>query len=199
MESKLNLDTQQAWETRHPTTQVHPLCASDVEGTITQNSTARNEEFIATTARASNTHPTVVPSYPEPLQPQMAKPQTLPAHQAQTGEASELIHQSHPKTRERSHRTKTSRTGIHNSLRPNRQAWAHKHHQPGQIEIHNHHLLVRISILTHLHQVDTCIHPHPLQHRNLARSSSDKILTLLLLFNRWPNSISNISRPARTR
>ena len=132
MESNPNLDTQQAWEMRHPTTQVHPLCASDVEETITQNSTARNEEFIARTVRASNTHPTVVHSYPEPLQPQMVKPQTLPAHQAQMGKASKPIHQIHPETRERSHRTKTSRRiGIHNSLRPNRQALAHKQYHPG--------------------------------------------------------------------
>ena len=114
----------------HPTTQVHPPCASDVEGTVTQNLIAKNEEFTATTARASNTHPTVVPLYLEPLQPQMVKPQTLPAHQAQTGEASELTHQSCPKTRERkSHRTKEiKRTSIHNSLRPNRQAQAHNQH-----------------------------------------------------------------------
>ena len=133
MESNLNLDTQQAWEMRHPTTQVHPLCASDVEGTITQNSTARNEEFIARTVRASNTHPAVVHLYPEPLQPQMVKPQTLHQHiRLRWHEASEPIHQIHPKTRERSHRTKTSRRiGIHNSLRPNRQAQAHKQHHPG--------------------------------------------------------------------
>ena len=84
MESNLNTDTLQAQEMRYPTTQVHPLCASDVERTITQNHTVGNEEFIATTAGASNTHPAVVHSHPEPLQPQMMKLQTLPAHQAQT-------------------------------------------------------------------------------------------------------------------
>ena len=65
--------------------------------------------------------------------------------------ASEPIHQVCPKTRERrSHRTKTSRSiGIHNSLRPNRHAPAHKQHHPGQTEIHNHHLLVKISTSTH--------------------------------------------------
>ena len=118
---------------RHPTTQVQPLCASDVEETITQNSTARNEEFIAGTVRASNTHLTVVHLYPEPLQPQIVKPQTLPAHQAQMGEASKPIHQICIEIREkRSHRTKTNRRiGIHNSLRPNRQAPAHKQYHPG--------------------------------------------------------------------
>ena len=202
MESNLNLDTQQTWEMRHPTTQVHPLCASDVEGTITQNSTARNEEFIARTVRASNMHRAVVHLYPEPLQPQMVKPGTLPAHQAQTGEASKPIHQICPKTRERrSHRTKTSRRiGIHNSLRPKRQALAHKQYHPGWTEIHNHHLLVTISISTHPHQVDTCIHPHHSSiYPNLVRSLYDKILTLLLHFSRWPNSINNILRPVRTR
>ena len=92
-------------------------------------------------------HPAVVHLYPEPHQLQMVKPQTLPAHWAQTGKASDPIHQVCPETRERrSHRTKTS---IRVGIRPNRQALAHKQYHPGWIGIHNHHLLVTISISTH--------------------------------------------------
>ena len=86
MESSLNLDTQQAWEMGYPTTQVHPLCALDVERTIIQRATARNGELIATIVRVSNMLPVVAHLYPEPPQPQMVRLQILPAHQALTGE-----------------------------------------------------------------------------------------------------------------
>ena len=94
----------------YPTTQVHPLCASDVERTVIKRATARNGKFLASIVRASNTYPTVVHLYPEPPQPQMARLQTLPAHQAPMGKAREHICQIHSKNRKRrSQRTKTSR------------------------------------------------------------------------------------------
>ena len=75
-ESSLSLDTQQAWEMGCQTTQVHLLCASDEERTITQRTTARNEESVGSIVRASNMHPVVVHSYPELPQLQMGRLQT---------------------------------------------------------------------------------------------------------------------------
>ena len=80
----------------YPTTQVHPLCASDVERTIIQRATARNRKFIASIVRASNMHPAVVHLYPEPPQPQMVRLQTLPVHQAPMAKASKHICQICP-------------------------------------------------------------------------------------------------------
>ena len=158
------------------------------------------ESSLLPPAKASNTHPTLVPLYPKPLQPQMAKPQTLPAHQAWMGEAREPIHQIHPKTRERSHRTKTSRRiGIHKQPQTQQTGTStqtipprvNRNVQPP----HHGHSSIPPTSARWIHAYT----PHPLHHSNLARLLSNKILTLLLLFNRWPNCIDNILRPVRTR
>ena len=101
MESSLSMDTLKAWEMRYPTTQMHLLCASGVERTITQRATAKKRRSLASTVRASNMHHDVVHLYLGLPQLQMGRLQTLPAQQVLTGKAGKHTCQIHPENRKK--------------------------------------------------------------------------------------------------